>query len=129
MSVEINDLEEGLSNQTTMISQTSAAIEEMNASITNITKISEEKKKAIGQLQNTAQNGETDMVKAVEAIGQIETSYQDIKDIVSIISNVAAQTNLLAMNAAIEAAHAGDAGKGFAVVADEISRKTSRDYK
>jgi len=104
------------------ITESSAAIEQMVASIHSVTRISEEKKGAILELSRIARSGEEDMDSTVRAIEEISRSIGTMVEMIDVINNVSDQINLLSMNAAIEAAHAGDAGKGFAVVADEIRK-------
>lgn len=118
----INSLALRIEDQSASISQTTASLEEMSASIKGIADIAKEKNKSTRNLISYTTNGADKITKTVTIIDDIGKSIVEMLQLINLIDNVSEETNLLAMNAAIEAAHAGDAGKGFAVVAGEIKK-------
>ncbi len=106
--------------QLAMVEESSASVTEMIASVDSVARITELRRQAAEGLVSTVSSGGDKMRGAFDVVKKINESVGSIKDITGIIAGISSKTNLLAMNAAIEAAHAGEAGKGFSVVADEI---------
>lgn len=125
-------ISERTEDQSATVKQSSAGITSMIDTITGLSSMAKEKEFQLEKLTEVVHKSEGDISQTVSAIQDIADSATSIFDLIMIINQVAAQTNLLAMNAAIEAAHAGDAGRGFAVVAEEIRKlaeTTSKNTK
>ncbi|MDP3176271.1 MAG: methyl-accepting chemotaxis protein, partial [Spirochaetaceae bacterium] len=118
----INALATQVEHQFAAIERSSASIEEIMASVGNVAKIASSRTESMKGLVELIASGGEKVRSTTAIILEIAKSAEAMTDMIGIIDNISNQTNLLAMNASIEAAHAGAAGKGFAVVAGEIRK-------